>query len=260
MPLLSFSIFSIIKGAIALSKYSAVKVFIVKNGAAIVGKLGIDGAIAAGATVAGVTGVAVSIAAIPESTKKGFAQIVKGIKNHKSSEFFDGIYKISRAYSNAAGFVEDFTEYVEALDIPCEEKISINVTVKEMTQVLIDHIEGKAYEKLSCFESKLIDEGLTEKLYHSKIEEIYRMHTEDIYNDYSIVLGRAGRIYADISSYNREHHLVPDNTYDHYLVYCMSGWLLNNLKHLTCLRDVSQTQLAHDITDNIFCYLRSIGK
>lgn len=260
MPLLSFSALTIVKGAIALSKSAAVKVFVAKNGAAIVGKLGIDGAIAAGATAAGVTGVAVGIAALPEATKKGFSQIIKGIREHKASDFFDGVYKISTTYASASGFADDFSEYVESLDIPREDKISINVTVKEMTQVLVDKIEGKTYKALQQFENKLSSQRITEKTYQATIEKIYKYHTQDIYDDYSIVLGRAGRIYADISNYNREHHLVPENTYDHYLVYCISGWILNNLTKLNCLIGVSQSNLAHDITDNIFNYLRSIGK
>lgn len=66
MALVSFSIFTIAKGAIALSKYAGVKAFIVKNGAAIIGKMGIDGAVSAGAAVAGVAGVAVTVTTIPK--------------------------------------------------------------------------------------------------------------------------------------------------------------------------------------------------
>lgn len=236
------------------------KGFYCENGAAIVGKLGVEGAIAAGTTAAGITGVAVGIAALPETTKKGFSQIIKGVREHKASDFFDGVYRISKAYVSVSGFTEDFSEYVESLDIPSEDKIVVNVTVKEMTQVLIDKIEGNAYKILQQFENKLQNQGMTGTSYQIIIDNIYKQHTQNISDDYAIVLGRAGRIYADISKYNIEHKLISENTYDHYLLYCISGWLLNNLTELNCLLGISQSQLAHDITDNIFCYLRSIGK
>lgn len=260
MALLSFSIFTIAKGAIALSKYAGVKAFIVKNGAAIIGKMGIDGAVSAGAAVAGVAGVAVTVTTIPKKIKDAFSKIVIGILENKSSELFDGIYNLYSVYSNADDFVADFNNYIQDLNLNNEDKITISVTVKEVTQVLLDHIEGTAYNSLRQFEAKLRISHLTEDGYKKITEDIYKEHTKDIWDNYSIVLGRAGRIYADMSEFNRTHKLLDDNTFDHYFVFCMAGWFLNHYSNFNCLKDKNQERLAHDITDNILSYLKSIGK
>lgn len=260
MALISFSIFTIAKGAIALSKYAGVKAFIVKNGATIIGKMGVDGALAAGVTVAGAAGVAVTVASIPQNTKEAFSKIVRGILENKSSELFDGIYKLYSVYSTADGFITDFNNYVQDLDLNNEDKVAINVTVKEVTQVLLDHIEGTAYNSLRQFEAKLRISQLTEDSYKKITDDIYKEHTKDVWDNYSIILGRAGRIYADMSEFNRTHKLLDDNTFDHYLVFCIAGWFLNNYGNYNCLKNKNQELLAHDVTDNILSYLKSIGK
>lgn len=75
-------------------------------------------------------------------------------------------------------------------------------------------------------------------------------------NDYIEVLGRGGRIYADISELNQSVEIGEYNVYDHYLVYCIAGWLIDNTNQ-PCLKNVSQKKLAKDITDQIFSYLEA---
>ena len=42
------------------------------------------------------------------------------------------------------------------------------------------------------------------------------MHTDTIVNDYYLILGRGGRIYADICSLNIKYNLSDGSVYDHY--------------------------------------------
>jgi len=210
-------------------------------------------------TVAGTVGIISTAASLPECSVQGFSQMARGIQERNASCFFDGLYKLFTVYHSGMDFVNDFNSYINNLDIPMDEKAWIKSNVKEMSQVLVDKIEGKAYVMLYEFEEKLKKQSLSKDQYNSIIDGIYYRHTYDMSDDYFVVLGRAGRIYADICQYNQEHHLVPENMYDHALVFCIAGWLLNNMSKLDCLLGVSQERLAHDITENIFAYLRAIG-
>lgn len=235
-----------VKGAIFLSKSAAVKTFIVKNGALIVGKLGVDGTITAAATTAAITGTAISIASIPKNTKEGFNKMIKGMGNRSAADFFEGLTQVSAAYSSVTGFIDDFNEYVDSLNVTTEVKIEIKKSVEDMSSLLKCEIEKKSIELLREFENSLKDKGLTNTEYISKINAIYKIHTDDMYDDYDVVLGRGGRIYADICELNKTFRLKDGDEYDHYLVYCIAGWILDHVRTLDCLLGVSQKKLAHD--------------
>ena len=64
-------------------------------------------------------------------------------------------------------FVNDFNSYINNLDIPMDEKAWIKSNVKEMSQVLVDKIEGKAYVMLYEFEEKLKKQSLSKDQYNS---------------------------------------------------------------------------------------------
>ena len=221
MPIISLSILSMVKGALFLSKSAAVKTMLMKHGAYIVGKLGVDGTLAAAATASVVTGAALSIASIPQNTKDGFNKIISGLENQSAADFFEGLFKISQAYST---------------------------------------VEKKSIEMLKEFEDSLSKKRILKETYLSELDKIYHMHTDTIVNDYYLILGRGGRIYADICSLNIKYNLSDGSVYDHYLVYCIAGWILEHVRNIDCLIGVSQKQLAHDITDNILDYLRYTGK
>lgn len=257
---ITLSLLSMVKGAIFLSKSAAVKTFIVKNGAIIVGKLGVEGTITAAATTAAITGTAIGIASIPKETKEGFNKIIKGIGNHSAADFFEGLAQVASAYSSVPGFVNEFSEYVDSLDTTQDVKIDIKGSIQEMSSLLKYEIEKKSIELLREFENALIDKGLSKSDYLNIIDTIYHVHTDDMYDDYDVVLGRCGRIYADICEINLKYELIDGKSYDHYLVYCIAGWVLGHVRNLNCLIGISQKKLAHDITDNILNYLRAIGK
>lgn len=260
MPIISLSLLSMIKGAIFLSKTTAIKTLAVKHGAYIVGKLGIDGTLAAAATASTIAGTAIAIASIPQNTKVGFDKIITGLANRSAANFFDGLYKVSTAYSTTTSFLNDFNSYVDSFNTTSETKIEIKNTVNEMRSLLVSEIEKKSAVLLKEFEDSLKQKKLTKDQYISEIDNIYRKHTENLFDDYNLILGRGGRIYADICSVNKKYCLTDTSIYDHYLVYCIAGWILEHIKNLDCLVGVSQRKLAHDITDNILYYLKTIGR
>ena len=234
-----------VKGALFLSKSAAVKTMLMKHGAYIVGKLGVDGTLAAAATASVVTGAALSIASIPQNTKDGFNKIISGLENQSAADFFEGLFKISQAYSTVSEFQSDFFKYVDTFDISPDVKVELKEIAEDM---------------LKEFEDSLSKKRILKETYLSELDKIYHMHTDTIVNDYYLILGRGGRIYADICSLNIKYNLSDGSVYDHYLVYCIAGWILEHVRNIDCLIGVSQKQLAHDITDNILDYLRYTGK
>ncbi|NPE11231.1 MULTISPECIES: hypothetical protein [Bacteroidales] len=260
MPIISLSILSMVKGALFLSKSAAVKTMLMKHGAYIVGKLGVDGTLAAAATASVVTGAALSIASIPQNTKDGFNKIISGLENQSAADFFEGLFKISQAYSTVSEFQSDFFKYVDTFDISPDVKVELKEIAEDMKSLFVYEIEKKSIEMLKEFEDSLSKKRILKETYLSELDKIYHMHTDTIVNDYYLILGRGGRIYADICSLNIKYNLSDGSVYDHYLVYCIAGWILEHVRNIDCLIGVSQKQLAHDITDNILDYLRYTGK
>lgn len=260
MAIISLSMLSMIKGAIFLSKSAAVKTMLVKHGALLVGKLGVDGTLAAAATATAVTGAVLTIASIPQNTKEGFNKIINGLENRSAADFFDGLFRISQAYTTVSDFQTDFYSYIDSLDVSQDVKIELKGITDDMKSLLIYEIEKKSVEMLKEFENTLAEKRISKSIYLSELEKIYHKHTDTIINDYYLILGRGGRIYADICSLNKKYGLSDGTVYDHYLVYCIAGWILEHVRGIDCLVGVSQRQLAHDITDNILDYLRLTGK
>lgn len=260
MPIISLSIFSMIKGTLFLSKTAAIKTILIKHGAYIVGKLGVDGTLALAATTTAATGAVLAIASIPQNTKDGFNKLISGLENQSAGEFFEGLFKISQAYSTVADFQADFNNYVDSFNVSKEVKLELKNVVDDMQSLLLYEIEKKAIDMVKEFENLLAKRRISKSEYLSEIEKIYHKHTDSIEDNYFLILGRCGRIYADICSLNKKLKLSDGTVYDHYLVYCIAGWVLEHIRDKDCLVGVSQRQLAHDITDNILDYLRLTGK
>ncbi|WP_289188738.1 hypothetical protein, partial [Xylanibacter rodentium] len=190
MPIISLSILSMVKGALFLSKSAAVKTMLMKHGAYIVGKLGVDGTLAAAATASVVTGAALSIASIPQNTKDGFNKIISGLENQSAADFFEGLFKISQAYSTVSEFQSDFFKYVDTFDISPDVKVELKEIAEDMKSLFVYEIEKKSIEMLKEFEDSLSKKRILKETYLSELDKIYHMHTDTIVNDYYLILGR----------------------------------------------------------------------
>jgi hypothetical protein len=255
------SVLSVVKGAIILSKSSVVKTGIagaIKLFNYLIATKGVVETAAACVTIAGVVGAAHTIASIPIEAIEGFKKISDGVNNGSPSDFMDGVYKLSQVYGSIDDCISDLNELLESDDIQPEVKISIEKSVNDMTNLLQNEIEHKAYTLLKEVEEHLKNRGKSPLDYSDRIKTIYIKHTFDLKDDYNELLGRCGRIYADISSYNQSLSIGDFYTYDHYLAYCIAGWVLDNLR-FTCLKGKTQKNLAGDITNQIFAYLKATG-
>lgn len=135
-------------------------------------------------------------------------------------------------------------------------EISLKKSIKGLEGILKNEIEHNVYQLLKEVENHLKEYGYTGEDYSRRINTIYYKHTYDVPNDYIEVLGRGGRIYSDVSELNQSLGIGEYNVYDHYLAYCIAGWLIDNT-NLACLYNVSQEKLAKDITDQILSYLKA---
>ena len=245
-----------VKGAIFLSKSAAVKAAILKYGSYMVVTKGIAATVSAGMTVATAAGYFVVVKSIPTNSVKGFTQIINGMSQRSVADFMDGIYQLSKVYNSTNSLISDFNIFVDSGDCAPEVKFSLKKSIKGVEGILKNEIEHKTYQLLKDVENHLQEYGYTEDSYSRRINTIYYKHTYDMPNDYIEVLGRGGRIYSDISELNRSIGIGEYNVYDHYLAYCIAGWLIDNT-NIACQYNVSQEKLAKDITDQILSYLKA---
>lgn len=244
------------KGAIFLSKSAAVKAAIVKCGSYMLATKGLVATVSVGMKVATVAGYFVVIKSIPTNSVKGFTQIINGMSEGSMADFMDGIYHLSKVYSSASSLINDFCEFVDAGNCDPEIKVSLKKSIKGVEGILKNEIEHKGYQLLKEAENHLKNYGYTGESYSRRINTIYYKHTYDMPNDYIEILGRGGRIYSDISDFNQSLGIGEYHVYDHYLTYCIAGWLIDNTNQ-ACLANVSQEKLAKDITDQILSYLKA---
>jgi hypothetical protein len=256
MAIITASLVMAFKGAIFLSKSAAVKGAIMKYGAYVVSTHGVAATASAGLTVATAAGYFVTIKSIPKNAMNGFTQVTNGLSKGSPADFMDGLYKLSRAYVSADSLISDFIKLVDASDCNFDIKISLKESIKGLKPLIENEIEHKSYALLKEIEDSLARCGMSTDNYSKKIKSIYFNHTFDLRDDYTELLGRGGRIYSDIRNLNNSLSMGSYNEYDHYLVYCIAGWMKDNLQ-LSCLDYKGQEKIAGDITDQIFAYLKA---
>ena len=257
-----------IKGAIFLAKSSAVKAAVLKYGSYLIATKGIGATLAAGTTIATAAGYFVTIKSIPEKSYKGFTQLINAMSEGSYADFLDGVYQLSKVYSSTNLLVADFYEFIDASQCDYEVKISLKKSLNGVKSLIENEIEKKSYSVLKEFESMLQKKNMSSDDYTKRIQSIYVKHTFNLKDDYSELLGRGGRIYSEISDLNKsiffdKNESSSKSEYDHYLVYCIAGWFIDNLK-LECLnriyssdKTIMQKRLARDITDQILAYLKA---
>ena len=256
MPILTASLFSIAKGAIFLAKSAAVKGFLAKYGAYIVHHYGWG--VVAKTTIAAsaVTGTALAINSAINKTKEGYCLIIDGIDNRSYSQFFNGILQLTQSGMNVDSIIDGFKDFVDNWDCDYDVKISFKDTMEDLRGLICDHLGQKTISLIKEAEELLKQNDYSNELYIEQVNAIYHEHTDDIEDNYTLLLGCAGRIYSDMCDLNILSGLrkQDSNEYDHYLVYCIAGWFKDHLT-LNCLWNKNQKQLADDITNHILDYL-----
>lgn len=264
MPIITASILTIAKGAIFLAKSAAVKGAVAKCGAYLVGHYGVATTASVAITASAITGTVLTVTSTAEKAKKGYCYIVDGLLNRSFSQFCDGVYHLIRAGMNANSIVNEFDNFVDNLDCDYEVKVDLKKSMKGVKWLVYDQAEQKGISLLKEAEKLLRKSGYSNELYVENVNAIYRDHTYDLdisKDDYIELLGRAGRIYSDMCNLNILSGIRKENSneYDHYLVYCIAGWIKDHLL-LSCLNGKSQREIADDITNNILEYLKNNEK
>lgn len=256
---ITVSIFTLAKGALFLAKSSGFKIFVAKSLPTMLGKWGIAGTIKAGMATAAITGVGVTIYKFPEKIRDGFNLIINGMAEGKSSDFFYGLAQLSSSYNTAHDLIADLNEYVEILDLNNDVKISMRKSISDCESLIKSEIEHRVYEVFHEIEELLKSKGETETTYIGKVKEIYNRYLIQEPYSFDTLLGLCGCIYSEISQLNEELEIKPINTYDHYLVYCISGYILNNYQY-QCVGNLNQEELANAITNQIIDYLHATNQ
>lgn len=194
-------------------------------------------------------------ATIPEDAQNGFKMIIDGVSKGNFYDFMNGLHQLEEVYSKTDELMEDLYLLIDHGNCDSFVKNNLKKSFQDLKPLIVNEIDHKSYELLKECEDYLKRCGMTSEGYISEIKRIYYRNTYNVDDNYRELLGQGGKIYDEISSFNRGFHISSINEYDHYLAYCIAGWMLDNLQ-LSCLKNVSQKKLAGDITDNIFTYLR----
>lgn len=255
----TLSVFTFLKGGLFLAKSSGFKIFIAKALSPLIGKIGVAETIKAGVTVAAITGVGLTIYKFPKKVREGFNLLIKGMAEGKSSDFFYGLLQLSGSFNTANELIEGFKEYVDVLDFSYDAKVSIKKSIEECKSLITAEIEHQVYLVCQDVEKILINHGETVQTYEEKINRIYENQLDTQFNSLKNLLGICGCIYEEISLFNEKLGIKPINEYDHYLVYCIAGYVKEHFE-LDCIKTYSQQQLADAITNQIFDYLHASGR
>lgn len=136
--------------------------------------------------------------------------------------------------------MDDFDSFVNGFQGDPEIKVSLKRTMKDLESMVKNQIEGEAFSLMRDVENLLRSKGISVNDFQNEIQKVYMKHTLDLnsYDSYFEILGRCGRIYSDLSALNQKYGVSTNiGEYDHYLVYCIAGWMKDNKTNLSSIRN-----------------------
>lgn len=231
-----------------------------KVGTYLVSHYGVTTTVGVAVTASAVTGTALAVNAAANKVHNGYCLIVEGLTHRSYAKFFEGVHQLVKAGMSAQTIIDDFDDFVDALDCDYRDKVLLKNTMKGLDGLVTYQVEQKTITLIKKAEYLLRDSHYSKELYIDQVNAIYYKHTCDLSDDYTELLGRAGRIYSDMCDLNVLSGIRNRYTreYDHYLVYCIAGWMKDHLS-LDCLNGKSQRWIADDITNHILEYLETIN-
>lgn len=268
----------IIKGAIIIAK-SHIAPAVASKIAAYAATHSIVTTVTTSVTIAGAVGIAATVASIPQNAVYGFKKLIEGIEDRNLASIAEGLNNLRKVYSSIDDLFDDFSNFVDNSRNDIDSKRIIKEAGSELRNVLKDELYSKSIDilKEACPDKnkeQIIDDIFKETTvvcndislelfknkmnldeYYSHIQLIYRNNFDLPHESYQDYLNTAGVVYNEICKYNSLLG-IKDNyfEFDHYLIYCISGWILNNTSFKTLSR-VEQARLATDITNNILQFL-----
>lgn len=259
MPIITVSLFTAAKGALFLSKTGAAKMLLIKLGTLVSSGASVTTVASSGLLACTAAGYYVTVRNMSKRVVEGYSKVANGLANGNFTDFTDGLYQLARSGMTATSILHDFDTFVDGMDAPYDVKSTLKKTMRSLEYQVLDTVEHKTYQLLNEVETLLRSHGYSNEEYTEELQSIYYRHTYDLPDIYGELLGRGGRIYADICDLNLRCGLRNDEYYDHYLAYCIGGWFLDNKSSLSCLRGKTQKKVAGDITDQIISFLNAYG-
>lgn len=254
---MSLSLLLIAKGVAVLWKTHAVHAAIMKAGAYLLTTKGVVATASIATTTAAAVGAfSVANSAI-EHTISGFAKLKEGLRKNSPSQVFEGILDLRKAYNTTEDLLSDFESYIDQTENDFSVKEAYKQGIKEFKSYIQAEIEDTCVSLLYEVEDFLKRKHTTLQEYNNKIFSIYHSNFYGCNKEnYLYILGQAGKVYNEIVRINLSLGLWSDYyRYDHYLAYCIAGWIKDNLSNKTA--DIkTQREVAADITNNIFKYIK----
>lgn len=253
---MSLSLLLIAKGVAVLWKTHAAHAAIMKAGAYLLTTKGVVATASIATTTAATVGaLSVANSAI-EHTVSGFSKLKEGLKDNSPSKVIEGIFELRKAYNTTEDLLSDFESYINQTENDFSVREAYKQGIKEFKSYIQAEIEDTCVLLLSEVEDFLKRRDTTLQEYNNEISLIYHSNLDGCSKEsYSYLLGQAGKVYDEIVRYNLYLGLWSDYYhYDHYLAYCIAGWIKDNLWNKTA--DLkTQKEVAADITNNIFKYI-----
>lgn len=189
------------------------------------------------------------------NAKAGFDLIIKGISEQNGESLINmrkGVELLKNKYLDTDELLNDLSDYAMIEKIP-----NIQEFLKKLYRSAKPYISFLISDEL---QSEILSDFQKErnKSLDSIKKDIENIYTESLngkeINCYIDLLDEAGNIYKKLVDYYFELSFIPDKTYNHELVYEMAEVILHNTNFYFC-RDLSQKQLAEDITNHIFKHI-----
>ena len=253
---MSLSLLLIAKGVAVLWKTHAAHAALMKAGAYLLTTKGVVATASTTALVATAAGVYSVANSALEYAVSGFSKIKEGLNESEPSKILDGIFELRRAYNSAEDLLSDFDSFIDQTESNYSVRTAYKEGIKEFKSYIQAEIEDNCVILLSEVENFLKCRNTTLQEYEDEINSIYHSYMDGCSREsYSYLLGQAGKVYDKIVRYNLYLGLWPDYyRYDHYLAYCIAGWIKDNLWNNTA-DNKTQKEVAADITNNIFKYI-----
>lgn len=244
------------KGIAFWIKAHAAHAAIAKAGAHLLAAKGLAATAATATTIATGTGIVLVARSKIMKSSEAFCILRDGLTENNSSKILDAVFKLHDVYSSVSDLKDDFSTFINGFGYDDTIKDCLKEGVNQLTSFLQAELENKTVNLVAEIEEYLKSRNSSLEKYEKNIMCLYQTNfNKNVCTTYREVLNQAGMLYDSIRKYNMTLGVGPEyNQYDHYLVYCIAGWIKENI-HISEVKSKSQKVIAQNITDDILKFL-----
>ena len=227
-----------------------------------------------------------------ESVREQVVDAQNSLKHNNDLELRDYAITIENIYNRHLGAhirINNYTTLLGKVGCIYEELSNYNKSLKLTDDIYgYDHvliykiaeyiIEHKNYYFCRGLSKERLAKDITDNIIkyldanHKLISDNFTIESDYLYNKellcnyylqgeidtYYNLLNICGKLYNEIYQYNIRKGISQKGTYDHKIPQEIALWILTKT-NFTFLGDITQIQLAADITNNIFSFLENLG-